>query len=281
MSATVLTAIINIVNNPINGLRSFYRSKNRANNMGEALENYVKDMFAGTLEEADEQKRLERFEDAFSYQGNQNNPPDIMIRDGDAIEVKKIENHNAQLALNSSYPKAKLFSDSTMITAACRACEQWTEKDILYVVGVVDESHLSRLFFVYGIDYAASAGIYERIKNELNSGLTAVPDVDFVHTKELGRVNRVDPLGITHLRIRGMWVIENPVKAFSYVYTPANSQFELACIINAEKYSSFSLADRNKVESINHETFRMDDIKIKSPDNPTNLKPAKLITFRR
>ncbi|MDR0958568.1 MAG: NgoPII family restriction endonuclease, partial [Clostridiales bacterium] len=60
MSFNILTAIQNIINSPIGELRSFYASRNRANNMGEALENYVKDVFAGTLNETNEQNRIER-----------------------------------------------------------------------------------------------------------------------------------------------------------------------------------------------------------------------------
>lgn len=281
MSVNILNAISNIITTPIDELRGFYESRNRANNMGEALENYVKDVFAGTLTETDEQKRLERLEQVFSYQGNQNNPPDIIIRHGDAIEVKKIENAGTSLALNSSYPKAKLFANSSMITAACRSCEDWQEKDILYAVGVVNENHLSRLFFVYGIDYAASEDIYKRIKSVVREGIKTIPDVEFAETNELGRVNRVDPLGITYLRIRGMWGIENPSKVFSYVYIPENSQFEFAAILNTEKYNSFPEADRSAVEKMVNKNFKISDVKIKTPDNPSVLKQAKLITLSR
>ena len=281
MNANILTAIVNIVNNPINELRSFYRGRNRANSMGEALENYLKDVFAGTLLESDEQKRLERFEQVFSYQGNQNNPPDFMIRNGDAIEVKKIENPGSALALNSSYPKAKLFSNSSMISAACRNSEVWKEKDILYAVGVAKGNQLSRLFFVYGIDYAASADTYERIRSVITSGVNNIPNVELADTKEIGRVNRVDPLGITYLRIRGMWGIDNPVKVFSYIYTPTDSLFNFAAIINVEKYESFSTSDRINIENLVSKNFNITDAKIKTPDNPSVLKKVKLITLRR
>ncbi len=281
MSVNILMAIKNIVTSPIVELRSFYESHNRANNMGEALENYIKDLFAGTLNETDEQKRLERLEQAFSYQGNQNNPPDIVIRHGDAIEVKKIENVGSPLALNSSYPKAKLYSNSAMITAACRNCEQWQEKDILYTVGVVNDRHLLRLYFVYGIDYAASAEIYERIKSVISTGINTITDVEFTETNELGRVNRVDPLGITYLRIRGMWGIENPAKVFSYVITQKNKQFEFFAIINEDKYNSFPVADRECIERLISENFKITDVKIKTPDNPSILRNAKLISFSR
>lgn len=184
-------------------------------------------------------------------------------------------------ALNSSYPKAKLFVNSSMITAACRSCEDWQEKDILYAVGVVNENHLSRLFFVYGIDYAASDEIYKRIKSVVRVGVNTIPDVEFAETNELGRVNRVDPLGITYLRIRGMWGIENPSKVFSYVYIPENSQFEFAAILNTEKYNSFPEADRSAVEKMVNKNFKISDVKIKTPDNPSVLKQAKLITLSR
>lgn len=91
--------------------------------MGDALEEYVKDLFANTINESDEQSRLVKISDTFSYLGNQNNPPDIMLHSGDAIEVKKIESKNITLVLNSSYPKHKLYVDSKLITEACRNCE--------------------------------------------------------------------------------------------------------------------------------------------------------------
>jgi len=272
MSVSILTAIANIVVNPIHELQSIYSSRNRANIMGEALENYIKDAFSGILasntflkQQSIEQARLEAYERAFSYQGNQNNPPDVIIRGGDAIEVKKIESAGSSLALNSSYPKAKLFANSPMITAACRSCEDWNEKDIIYTVGVVNGSNLSRLFFVYGVDYAATADVYERIRAVISSGVESIPDVEFAATNELARVNKVDPLGITYLRIRGMWGIKNPAKVFSYVYSPTKARFEFAAIINTEKYYSFPLAHRDNLEKLIGENFTISDVKIKHP----------------
>lgn len=290
MGTNILNAIINIVENPISELKTYYQSRNRANSMGGALEEYIKDIFANTISEKDEAKRLKTIEKKFSYLGNQNNPPDSIIRGGDAIEVKKIESRTASLALNSSYPKAKLFSSSTMITEACRKCEKWTEKDILYAVGVVPKEngkegkHLKTLSFVYGVDYAASADTYEKIKNVISDGVNTIPDVEFAHTNELGRVNRVDPLGITYLRIRGMWGIENPIKTFNYVYPQqANRDFEFMAIINTDKYDSFDEEDRNRIEelSCSNKKLKITEIKIKTPDNPAQLKSAKLITFYR
>ncbi len=283
MRITLLSAILNIINDPVRGLGELYRSRNRANNMGEALEEYIKDAFAGTINELNDQLRLQKLQEAFSYTGNQNNPPDIIIRGGDAIEVKKIENANATLALNSSYPKAKLFADSQMITNSCRTCEEWEEKDIIYAVGVVEGNTLKKLYFVYGIDYAASANVYERIRETIQEGVQAIPDVEFAETRELGRVNRVDPLGITYLRIRGMWGIENPARTFSYILpNNTNTSFELNAIINSDKYSSFPQSERSSIKELTEKenSLGIKDVEIKIPDNPARLKLAKLITYR-
>ena len=101
-TTNLLVAIKNIVTNPITNLTGHYNSSsNRVNSEGEALENYIKDIFCGTVNTTDENQRNQIFSQHFSYLGNQNNPPDIMIRGGDAIEVKKMESNGSGIALNS------------------------------------------------------------------------------------------------------------------------------------------------------------------------------------
>ena len=121
MSSNILIAIKNLVESPVIELTSHYSGRNRANGIGDALEKYIKDLFANTLSCEDDYFRLQAY-NVFSYTGNQNNPPDIILKNGDAIEVKKVQGNANALALNSSYPKAKLYSDSTMITSNCRNC---------------------------------------------------------------------------------------------------------------------------------------------------------------
>ena len=147
MEYSIVDAIINIVKKPVTLLSREYMSRNRANSTGDALEEYVKDLFAGTFD-MEEGFRIEKLSEVFSYLGNNSNPPDAMLRNGDAIEVKKIESLDASLALNSSYPKHTIRADSSMISEACRVAEDWKEKDILYVVGSVRRNilkHLGRL----------------------------------------------------------------------------------------------------------------------------------------
>ena len=279
MSTNLLIAIKNIVNNPVVDLISSYNSTNRMNGMGEPLELYIKDIFCDSLGIQDLSEKTRIFSEHFSYIGNQNNPPDIIIRNGDAIEVKKIESANTDLALNSSYPKDKLYSNSPMITSACRECENWREKDILYIIGYVKETQLKSLWFVYGDCYAADKETYERIKNKISNGLRELPDIELAETNEIGRVNKVDPLGITYLRIRGMWGINNPSKVFSYINPQIQGILTINTILLRNKYESFPEEDKIALENITHKNFSISDIQIKSPNNPAVLLDAKLISF--
>jgi len=277
--SNILKAFINIVQNPIVDLVDYYQGRNRINNSGKALENYIQDIFAGTLNESDEQKRLKKLEEVFSYQGNQNNPPDLILKNSDAIEVKKLQSKNSAIALNSSYPKAKLFANSPMITNACRICEDWNEKDIIYTIGYTDDNSLKSLWLVYGDSFCADKEIYERIKNTISDGINSIPDVEFTQTNELGKVKKVDPLGITDLRIRGMWHIANPNKTFEYIYEfDDEAIFQVICLMKLNKYNSMPKEDRDSIESLNDVVT--EDVKIKNPNNPVRLLDAKLLVFK-
>lgn len=275
----IIDAIVNLVKNPITDVKQFYKSNNRANNMGDALEEYVKDIFANTFYD-DENTRNRKIGEVFSYLGNSNNPPDAMLRRGDAIEVKKLEG-NGSLALNSSYPKHTLKVTNPKINTACRNAEPWSEKDIIYIVGIVkDSKRLKSLCMVYGMDYCASDECYKRLEDTIKNGVEQIENVGFVVSNELGHINRVDPLGITYMRIRGMWGITNPWKVFNYLYERDDSKdFSFMCIINEEKWGTFSNTNRLLALEKKVKGLSITDVDVKNPDNPANLRRAKLITF--
>jgi hypothetical protein len=87
----ILQAITTLVNHPIPNLLDYYRrkSQNRINAVGDALEECIKDIFADTIDETNLDRKTNKYNQVFSWQGNQNNPPDLIIRNGDAVEVKK------------------------------------------------------------------------------------------------------------------------------------------------------------------------------------------------
>lgn len=275
--SNILEAIVNITESKINNLKNHYSSKNRINNIGEALETFIKYAFANCININNENEKLQKYNEVFSWLGNQNNPPDIMIKAGDAIEVKKTQSANSDLALNSSYPKASVKANSNMIVQACKNCEDWVEKDLIYCVGHTTDETLKSLWLVYGNIYAAQSETYEIIKRKITEGINQIPHIELATTNELGRVNKVDPLGITNLRIRGMWHIQNPRKVFDYLYqSSSDNEFEMIAIIPLEKYHRFP---KESIKKIEKSDVTIQKVKVKNPNNPVLLIDCNLITF--
>jgi len=280
--SNLITCLNNILKNPSNKLKEVSKSGTKANKMGDTLEEYIKNCFAGTFNYEEAEDNIKKHGTIFSWQGNQNNPPDLILRNSDAIEVKKIEGTGA-LALNSSYPKSKLSSKSNMITKDCKECEgesDW-EKDMIYAIGTVNKENIIKyLFFIYGRLYAASEDKYERIKEKMKNGIEEIQGVDFKETNELGKVKKVDPLGITDLRIRGMWSIEHPFKVFDYLKEIDKKDnvngYTIYGIIPKEKYDGFDKKEIVELEeNVNVTIFK--DKKVKNPNNPSILLDVVLV----
>jgi hypothetical protein len=255
------------------------------NVMGDPLEEYVKNMFADTFGVTDPIDRMKSISQTFSYLGNDSTPPDGMLKGGnmgDAIEVKKTNSFGG-IQLNSSHPKSKLLSTSTMITNDCRTCEDWTERDMIYVMGQVSNDSVKTLCMVYGMDYCANNSVYESLKDKVTNGIRNIPDIRWAdRTEELGRVNMVDPLGITYLRVRGMWFIQHPIHVFDYIYDLDKSkEFNLMVLINEDKISQFNNFEKLVDMIQTYPSLEIKDVQIKNPNNPAQLRNAKLITYSK
>ena len=106
----ILTAITAIVGNSLDlSGNTPGQIQNRVNQMGAALEDYVKNAFADCIGK-DQRTINSQRNSTFSYLGNNTNPPDAMLKGSDAIEIKKVESAKNTLQLNSSCPKNKLYS---------------------------------------------------------------------------------------------------------------------------------------------------------------------------
>lgn len=284
MANNILSAINNIVSFGTYNLKSYASTYLiRINAVGEQLEFYVKDAIGDSLKLPQDKKEA-AYAKVFSYLGNQNNPPDMIIKNSDAFEIKKIEKAKSALALNSSPPKDKLLSSDIRITNACRNCEanKWAEKDLFYVIGHAVGGKIKYLFFIQGTCYAADHSVYDKVHNPIKKEVDSV--IDFLglekgKTVEIGKVKRVDPLGITELRIRGMWQIQNPLKVYkNFSNVGDNDKFHLFALMRKNKYDSFPKEDSKKLEA--NKDISVKDIKIKDPNNPARLVEAKLISFK-
>ena len=282
MTVNVVDAILNIIKTNKFSLKDIYISNNRANSMGLALEKYIMDSFADAIIENDEKIRKQRYSQVFSYKGNTSNPPDAMIRDGIALEVKKIESKSSKLQLNSSYPKSKLYSDNPRLSKSAKNAESWVEKDFMYAVGFVENDNLKELSFIDGEVYCADKEIYENNFKRLKESISETGEFEFSKTNELGRINRIDPLGITSLRLRGMWLINSPFTVFKDIYIQQRgNNFTLFALIPTYKYKKFeNHRELEKLCSKNKYLMISDEL-IENPNNPVQFIKCKKIVFSK
>lgn len=254
---------------------------NRVNHVGEGLEYFIKDAYADCIGQQSFSK-TSAYENTFSYLGNTSNPPDFILKNSDAVEVKKLQTRSSSLALNSSPPKNKLYSNDPRITQACRTCEtrEWDEKDIVYAIGEVADQRVKEVWIIYGDCYCAQADTYLKISHKISQAVADSPDLEWEETKELARINKVDPLGITNLRVRGMWHIAHPRRVFEEFLNFDNANnFLLVSIMRLEKFKSFPDVDKTAIQANPLINYR--EIMIKNPDNPAQRLDAVMITVER
>ena len=250
----------------------------RINSTGALFESYIKDALTGRFYDDDELREKAYWQN-FAWLGNQNNPPDAIVKNGDAFEIKKLQSPKNIIALNSSPPKDALHRDDSRIVDACRNSDggNWEIKDIFYVIGWIYSKQVRSIYFVQGSCYAASREVYEgvssRLAESVNNAILS-SGLDSGKTDELGRINRVDPLGITSLRVRGMWQIENPSKVFQKIAKlDQRKTFQAYAIMKWEKYKQM-VSNRQGGLPILLKCSREN---IPDPNNPAEFIEAALL----
>ena len=243
------------------------------NSAGSRFEYFIKDALVGKFF-SDEDSRLKAYNNDYSWLGNQNNPPDAIAKNGDAFEIKKQENPNGFIALNSSPPNDMLYNDDPRLTKYAKGCDggNWKEKDLFYIVGWVYKNTVKSIYFVQGKTYAASRECYDRISKNLSRAVKdAIKQLGYESSKtnELGRINNADPLGRASLRVRGMWQIQSPHVAFhDWAPLDKEAKFQAYAIMTKGKYASMNPASNNIIEK---------DAEIPDPNNPANRIGAVIL----
>lgn len=269
MPANVAMAMQALEKHKLLSLKDYsYSYKIGINSTGIMFEEYIKDLLTGRFYE-NEGERMKAMSQEFAWIGNQNFPPDAIAKGGDAFEIKKHEGKSGTIALNSSQPRDMLYSWDSKITSECRNSigQQWDALDLFYVVGTVPNKNVKSIYFVQGKCYAASPDIYDSISSSLSKAVKnaiEVAGLEYSTTKELGRVNKADPLGRASLRIRGMWQIVDPSKAFSNI---AQEQY-------GKEFFAYAIMEKKKFDS-----FKTDigDVSVRDEQIPNPNNPAKLL----
>jgi hypothetical protein len=75
-----------------------------------------------------------------------------------------------------------------------------------------------------------------------------------------------------------MWMIENPIRVFSYVYNfDSRRTFSLIALMLKSKFDSFPREDIDAIRNTN--SIQSRTVQIKNPNNPAELMDAELITL--
>ena len=123
---------------------------------------------------------------------------------------------------------------------------------------------------VYGDCFAGSKEQYTVIKESISTGISEI-GLTISPTKEIARLNNIDLLGITNLRIRAMWHIKNPSHIFSTLNLNVTSDFYAHLIMTRTKFESFSQADQQAILELCHEEPTIITCRTVNITNPNHL----------
>lgn len=257
---------------------------------GKAFEVYCKDWLS-LLRPGDVTDRISTYDRAFSYQGADNNPPDVMFRggdNGDSFEFKKTESASAAIALNSSSPKDVLHANGSELLQECVNCEEWSKRTFYYVIGHIKKKSqlVNSLWVVDGRFMSAKHESYDTVFDALQQLVTnfvTTNNLKRIKSVELGRLRRIDPLDKTVLRVRSMWELESPVKMFKNVtgIQINKNKSVLHALILKERWNQYPESSRDALNAlVNTNGFTLLDFaSIPSPNDPNNMLSGKLIRF--
>ena len=238
---------------------------------GKPFEIFAKNMFAGSLGALSSHVDA-AWQKTFSWLGSDNAPPDFMIWNGDAVEVK-VHGSTTQIQLNSSPPKRILKATDTRIEKDCRDCEIWVEKDFVYFIGKANAEYVEAVWLIDGRCIAAESSVYDVLFDKLKA---TVKELGGEPGNEIGRLNRVDPLKATSLRVRGMWLLDHPAKVFKdFFVKPQDQVFVLNALISKTKWDEYPKELIDDLEALSVHGLSIEHIVL--PDSGGSNEPMRAV----
>ncbi|MBC8135791.1 MAG: NgoPII family restriction endonuclease [Fibrella sp.] len=244
----ILTTFMSIAQNPING-------------EGDALDISLQNAFASIPPDTPRSQRIELLAASLVYLGNPTNPPDMMLRNGDAVQILRVPRDSLHLQLNSAYAMQKLYPTYPGLTSSARNCEPWSERDMIYAIGVEESRRLTTLWMIYGDCFAPSNATFER-----NSG-----DELRIYSPETKA-----------FYLPGRGSITNPIRLLTAAFNTQSVNFEseprLVAVMRAEKYLSLPEPDRTAIE--NASGIEVHSVNLQNPEDTTQPLATKLLVLR-
>ena len=206
----------------------------------------------------------------------------MIIQGGDAVVIKTIKTYRGSLTINNYPPKDRIMWNDPWIVKNCREIDggQWNSKDVFYATGWIEKRRMKYLIFIQGSCFIPEEKVYNKKIQGLKKNIYDYVDSEGLEanrTISLAKVSNLDPLGITNLKIKGVWNIENPLRIFSNTFSYDQKQdFTLIPLVFKKRFDSFPKKDVDAI--VNDNQIEIKDVKIKNPNNPQKKIQAKLIT---
>lgn len=264
---SILDMLLTYIATDTTQVSDIYDSVIGINSNGEKVEYFVKDLLCDSLDKDSKEEKESEHRERLSWLGSQNHPPDIMLEGNEAIEVKKSRGKHTKLQLNSSTPKTHIKPDMKRINQDCAECEDWSHKDMVYVLASdVSGGSVGFMWVLYGDCWCSDNSEYEDIVNSIEESLedSLSDDVTLdMSGNELGKVKDVGKGGSSELRIRPMWSIEHPASKFKDSITDYKTKIDeespMFMVMKREKFfenmKELSQSEQNTI-------LRSDDVKL-------------------
>lgn len=295
----VLIALRNILKHNSTRLTPLFKSNGSANAVGDNLEYFIKDMFCCDALQYSyvDQKEVE-YKKLLSWTGDSSHFPDLIVQGGVGVESKKVNDTSyGTIPLNSSYPKDYVTKNSQNYPKKSLIYEtnaDWVRKPIIYAIGnlntknVKKEFQLISLWFAYGNTMVPNNKYYQDIISGIRSSIKeANSDIKLKKSKELARVQGIDKLGNTNMRVRGMYELEHPARIFNRyikdIALPKDKSKIYVVMLDSELQNIItdmdekwnSLANDLNYYKANKKLFER-KIKIPDPNNIKDTLPATI-----
>tara|TARA_Y100001936_G_C16048845_1_gene656432 strand:- start:1108 stop:1971 length:864 start_codon:yes stop_codon:yes gene_type:complete len=280
----VIKSFINIVQSDLTSYESSINPyKNRIQIQGERFEVFIKNSFANTFQISDVSKVEQIYSEFFIHQGSANHPPDLIIRNGDSIEMKKNESKlSSNIALNSSWPRTKLYSYDEKLTKKVSNLIPKGGIDNLYAVGTYNKKNiLNQLLYFYGDCFYKNTNFYRDKYSQIQKKLSEF-DLNKKSSKELGGISNFDEIDRSSLRIRGMFQAKNPMIIDTIKnLLPSSQNFQMILIMRESKYQTINNLDKTELENLNSQYIIIKNIDLIDPDNSKKHLDVKIIIYTR
>jgi NgoPII restriction endonuclease len=136
------------------------------------------------------------------------------------------------------------------------------------------------LWFVDGACYAANRDVYEKVFARIHGAVSETKHVTFMKSREFARVIKIDPLERTVLRVRAMWEIQHPNKAFQDLLGQKSTKnFQMLAILPESKYQQILSSDPKLEIELDRLGIQRIPTQVLDPNNRANILNVRFIQY--